>query len=60
MSSDTLTRITEAVPDDTAPPHIVPRRRLGRYTVVTPVLNSPSSDWFHVERHHARGSERGR
>ncbi|QFZ77206.1 hypothetical protein GFH48_31515 [Streptomyces fagopyri] len=60
MSSDTLTKTTEAVPDDTAPPDIVPRRRLGRYTVVASVLSSLSSGRFHVGRHHARGSERSR
>ncbi|MEV6536470.1 hypothetical protein AB0M86_44075 [Streptomyces sp. NPDC051639] len=45
MSSDTLTKITEALPDDTASPRVVPRRRPGR---------------FHVERHYARGAERTR
>ncbi|MFF2995593.1 hypothetical protein ACFVTC_13615 [Streptomyces sp. NPDC057950] len=45
MSSDTLTKITEAVPDDTASQRIVRRSRLGR---------------FHVERHCTRGSERTR
>ncbi|MFG2476952.1 hypothetical protein [Streptomyces fagopyri] len=57
MSSDTLTKITEAVPDDTALPRIVPRRRPGRCTAVTSVL---SSGGFHVERRCARGAERTR
>ncbi|MGW3634135.1 hypothetical protein ACWD7F_28975 [Streptomyces sp. NPDC005122] len=41
MSSHTLTKTTGAVPDESASPRVVPRRRLGR---------------FPVERHYARGS----
>ncbi|MGW4674504.1 hypothetical protein [Streptomyces sp. NPDC004324] len=59
MSSDTLTKIAEAVPDDTAFPRAVPRRRLGRWTaaaVPAPVGLALGS----VESHHARGAERTR
>ncbi|MCX4574014.1 amino acid ABC transporter permease [Streptomyces sp. NBC_01571] len=38
MSSDTLTKIPEAVPDDTASLRIVPRRRLGQWTAAVVVL----------------------
>ncbi|MFF2384821.1 hypothetical protein [Streptomyces sp. NPDC058108] len=59
MSSDTLTKIAEAVPDDTASPRAVPRRRLGRWTAaVVPAPVGPALG--SVERHHTRGAERTR
>ena len=38
MSSDTLVTIAEAVPDGTASPRAVPRRRLGQWTAAAVVL----------------------
>lgn len=60
MSSDTLTKIAEAVPDGTASPRAVPRRRLGRWTAAAVVPALVGRALGSVERHHARGAERTR
>ncbi|MHA5051638.1 amino acid ABC transporter permease [Streptomyces sp. SD15] len=38
MSSDTLTKVAAAAPEDATPPRIVPRRRLGQWTAAVVVL----------------------
>ncbi|MFF4977218.1 hypothetical protein [Streptomyces sp. NPDC001083] len=60
MSSDTLTTIAEAVPDGTASPRVVPRRRLGQWTAAAVVLALIGLALGSAGRHHARGSERTR
>ncbi|MET9125371.1 hypothetical protein [Streptomyces sp. NPDC004528] len=60
MSSDTLTKIAEAVPDGTASPRAVPRRRLGRWTAAAVVPAPVGPALGSVESHHARGAERTR